>query len=182
MRDPAENKGIEPSIGSSRASPDHDRATNDVYALIKAARDRMRVLSLTCDANDGGGYPAFDGCWSRPRMWEQYGDNHEGVCLLFDRSRLERVVDEQWPHAEGVVQRGARRRPARVDIAHPGRTDDPPGIGPAVVQYGKDLLGRAVEPTPYGHVSAPAVSPRDPRGEPNRLSPRRARPAAPPDP
>jgi hypothetical protein len=97
MRDPAENKDIEPSIGSLRASRDDDRAINDVHALIKAARDRMRVLSLTCDANDGGGYPAFDCCWSRPRMWEQYGDVHRGACLLFDRPRLECAIHEKCP-------------------------------------------------------------------------------------
>jgi DUF2971 family protein len=97
MRDPAENKDIRPNICSSRASPDADRAINDVYALIKKARDRMRVLSLTRDAEDRGPFPDFDCCWSRPRMWEQYGDMHRGACLLFDRPRLERAIHERWP-------------------------------------------------------------------------------------
>jgi hypothetical protein len=95
MRDPAENKDILPSIEAWGA--DTDRAIAEVYRRIKAARDRMRVLSLTRDAEDRGDYPEFDCCWSRPRMWEQYGDNHYGACLLFDPARLERAIREQWP-------------------------------------------------------------------------------------
>jgi hypothetical protein len=98
MRDPAENKDILPSITSRGDPPSADRAIAEVYALIKAARDRMRVLSLTRDAEDRGGeFRTFDCCWSRPRMWEQYGDDHRGACLLFDRARLERAIHEQWP-------------------------------------------------------------------------------------
>jgi hypothetical protein len=47
----------------------------------------MRVLSLTRDAEDRGGrFPEFDRCWARPRMGEQYSDDHRGACLLFDRN------------------------------------------------------------------------------------------------
>lgn len=31
----------------------------------------------------------------KPRMWAQYGDSHRGVCLVFDRERLERQIDLQ---------------------------------------------------------------------------------------
>lgn len=27
--------------------------------------------------------------WARSRMWSQYGDKHKGVCLVFDKSKLE---------------------------------------------------------------------------------------------
>jgi Protein of unknown function (DUF2971) len=30
-------------------------------------------------------------------MWEQYGEKHRGVCLLFDRPRLERAIRDEWP-------------------------------------------------------------------------------------
>jgi hypothetical protein len=75
------------------------------------------------------------------------GDLQNQPLAGLDLKDLRGVVEEQRPHAEGVVQLGARRRPARIDIAHPRRTDDPHGIGPAVLQYGEDLLGRAVEQT-----------------------------------
>jgi hypothetical protein len=91
MRDPAENKDIEPSICYSS-----DASRDEVYALLKEARDGMRVLSLTHDVEDrGGSYRTFDCCWSRPRMWEQYGDKHHGACLLFDQTRLERAICDE---------------------------------------------------------------------------------------
>lgn len=30
--------------------------------------------------------------WSKPRMWAQYAENHTGVCLVFDRQRLDEAV------------------------------------------------------------------------------------------
>jgi hypothetical protein len=98
MRDPAENKDIEPSTVTRHGQS----AIAEAWALIKAERDRMRVLSFTRDADDPGSFSGFsrrdfDCCWARPRMWEQYGDNHRGACLLFDPIRLERAICEQWP-------------------------------------------------------------------------------------
>jgi hypothetical protein len=93
MRDPAENKKIEPDIRYSS-----DASRDKVYALLKRARDGMRVLSLTHDVEDRGVYyRTFDCCWARPRMWEQYGDKHRGACLLFDKTELERAICAQRP-------------------------------------------------------------------------------------
>jgi hypothetical protein len=54
----------------------------------------MRVLAFSGGAGDGVGLrsPTFDCSWARPRMWEQYGDNHTGACLLFERGRLEATL------------------------------------------------------------------------------------------
>ena len=75
----------------------------------------MHLLSLSGDAEDRGEFPGFDCCWSRPRMWEQYGDVHRGACLLFDRTRLERAIREQWPD-EG-------RYSDKVDYAREGSAE-----------------------------------------------------------
>lgn len=97
MRDPAENKDIYPSM-SWRADRPSTLVIPEVITRIKAARDQMRVLSLTRDAEDrGGSSSGFDCCWARPRMWEQYGDDHRGACLLFDQARLERAIRQQLP-------------------------------------------------------------------------------------
>lgn len=98
MRDPIENKDILPSIAWHGDPPEVDRAIADVYAQLRHARDRMRVLSFTHDAEVRDEYPTFDCCWSRPRMWEQYADVHRGACLLFDRPALERAIHDTWPH------------------------------------------------------------------------------------
>ena len=45
--------------------------------------------------------------YARPRMWEQYGDNHRGVCLVFDKAELHATVMPQLealgPHWHGAV-------------------------------------------------------------------------------
>ncbi len=96
MRDPVENKDILPSIAWHGDPPAADRAIQAVYMQLRVARDRMRVLSFTRDAERRAEHAGFDCCWSRPRMWEQYGDLHRGVCLLFDRPQLERAVGDAW--------------------------------------------------------------------------------------
>ena len=97
MRDPAENQDFVPGIAWSGDQPRADDASARVYEYIKRVRDAMRVLSFTRDAADqpGSSDPEFDCCWARPRMWEQYGDDHQGACLLFARDRLERAVGDQ---------------------------------------------------------------------------------------
>jgi hypothetical protein len=104
MRDPIENKDILPSIAWSGDPPDADRAIQQVYTELKAARDRIRVLSFTHDADDRSEYSGFDCCWARPRMWEQYGDVHRGACLLFDRPRLERAIHDAWPRGRTYMR------------------------------------------------------------------------------
>jgi hypothetical protein len=50
---------------------------------------------------------AFRG-YARDRMWAQYAENHSGICLFFDRSRLEEAFQRQLSgvgalHTGGVV-------------------------------------------------------------------------------
>jgi Protein of unknown function (DUF2971) len=94
MRDPIESQDVLPIISWMGDPPRADVATWAVLEDIKTARDAMRVLAFSRDAGDGVGLrdPAFDCSWARPRMWEQYGDNHAGACLLFDRGRFEAIV------------------------------------------------------------------------------------------
>jgi Protein of unknown function (DUF2971) len=90
MRDPVESQDVLPVISGWGDPPGADSAPWAVLEDVKATRDAMRVLAFSRDVGDGVGVrPGFDCCWARPRMWEQYGDNHRGACLLFDRDRLE---------------------------------------------------------------------------------------------
>jgi hypothetical protein len=93
MRDPVESQDVLPVISWSGERPRTDEAMWEVLGYIKTARDAMRVLAFSCDASDDFATDrAFDCCWARPRMREQYGTNHTGACLLFDRPRLEAVI------------------------------------------------------------------------------------------
>jgi len=101
MRDPLENKWLFNSSYTVPSDmpddhPDHPERTQE-FLECQAARIReiAKVLSLTLDA-DGfeGSAELFGRGWSRARMWEQYAENHAGVCLVFKREVLiERVTE-----------------------------------------------------------------------------------------
>ncbi|EAT13601.1 DUF2971 domain-containing protein [Bermanella marisrubri] len=40
----------------------------------------------------------FNRGYCKPRMWAQYGQNHKGVCLVFDRSKLDKLIYERFSH------------------------------------------------------------------------------------
>lgn len=62
---------------------------DEAQETLGALRDRMRILSMTRDEEEGYKEPTvktFGRGYVRPRMWEHYGDQHRGVCLAFDRA------------------------------------------------------------------------------------------------
>jgi hypothetical protein len=97
MRDPLENKtwllgagGGWTGRGAEAAEKaDQEFAFFQFNLLANSIRERARLLALTTDAD--GYSPSgseFARGWARPRMWENYGENHEGVCLVFDGDAL----------------------------------------------------------------------------------------------
>jgi hypothetical protein len=76
---------------------DHQKAINAVRDASRRLQRFTKVLSFTHDAppvpEETYGMvwaDAYGRGYARPRMWEQYGDNHRGVCLAFDRELLYR--------------------------------------------------------------------------------------------
>jgi Protein of unknown function (DUF2971) len=94
MRDPVENKDVvfgTAFYGHQVESP--EAALMDVTSGINGVRNGMRLLSLTHDATQYEGLDRVFGCsWARPRMWEQYGDNHRGAVLVFRRESLDAAL------------------------------------------------------------------------------------------
>jgi hypothetical protein len=86
MRDPFENKTLQPPLAMGQSEKDHEYMER-VRDRIGRCRDDKMLLSLT-QGRDGSGDTIFRCAWARPRMWEQYADNHAGVCLVFDRPEL----------------------------------------------------------------------------------------------
>lgn len=91
MRDPLENKHWSFIAGSSG---DDEEAETDAYwrfrALAIQVQRAARLLSLTVD--EPRGEDPFNRGWARARMWEQYAENHAGVCLVFSRVGLEHEI------------------------------------------------------------------------------------------
>lgn len=98
MRDPLENQRWRFTFAGYGPRPEGDQALVeqvDGYKVFEeelnaGVRDRSHLLSLTVDVEpdlDGEREPFCRG-WARARMWEQYAEQHRGVCLAFDKERL----------------------------------------------------------------------------------------------
>lgn len=95
MRDPMESKRPEPrqmtwKSRGSEESAEHLHVLQMARDRFRAVRNPMLLVSLTRgDQTLIAREERTFGCaWARPRMWEQYAENHAGVCLVFDRAQL----------------------------------------------------------------------------------------------
>lgn len=117
MRDPFENKRPALAVAKPTAHDDDWDPAPDVWGkhfrytqiadAIARTRDQLRLLSLTQgDKRLGTDAEApFRQPWSRPRMWEQYGEIHAGVCLVFDKAQLVSSIQAELSRA-GVYWEG----------------------------------------------------------------------------
>lgn len=112
MRDPLENQrwrftfaGYGPRDDARLAT---DLAEYDEFeqAANDSMRDRSFLLSLTIDTAPAPRKEQEPFCrgWARARMWEQYAENHRGVCLVFDREKLTRCFIEAAERIGAIAQ------------------------------------------------------------------------------
>ena len=101
MRDPRESADW--LIAVTGFVPDDADPLNDIDDFwrlnnrIKELKSYVKVLSLTEDSILEGDERAiaFGRGFAHPRLWEQYADNHRGVCLCFDRDTLVQRLHER---------------------------------------------------------------------------------------
>jgi len=79
-------------VGSDQISFD---TVNERY--LEIVQNHVKVLCVT-GALQSKQMPKLR-CYMRPRMWAQYGDNHLGAALLFDRTKLEASLNDSLPNA-----------------------------------------------------------------------------------
>jgi Protein of unknown function (DUF2971) len=64
---------------------------NELVSVEDAANNVLsghsRMTAFVCDTNWAGQTPEYRG-YMHPRMWAQYSENHKGVCLILDRTKL----------------------------------------------------------------------------------------------
>lgn len=95
MNDPRESKAWMFSMTFSAKPPAHvnffamqEKAEEIIKGTCKVlcfTRDDPAVLQDNLHNEYGRGY-------AHPHMWAQYGGNHKGVCLIFDREKLSKSV------------------------------------------------------------------------------------------
>ena len=59
--------------------------------IKQKAINHIKVFSTTAFEEQSDNYDITKHIYCRPRMWAQYGDNHKGVCLIFDKNELEKA-------------------------------------------------------------------------------------------
>lgn len=98
MNDPRETNGggfeLEPAVSDP---PPYDWA--EQAEIQSSFRQRYKnnsfVFCATLDENTGD--KEMQRGYGMPRMWAQYGDNHAGACLVFDREKLQSLADRKFP-------------------------------------------------------------------------------------
>jgi hypothetical protein len=103
MRDPVENKDWLEGLLAPITWPDED--VERVIELVHATLETTKILSLTLDSPlDRGTSAEYARGYARPRMWEQYAENHQGVCLVFDRATFHEHLMHLLPaHPETIA-------------------------------------------------------------------------------
>jgi hypothetical protein len=97
MRDPLESRPWQ-FIGAYFVDPkDPNRGEKKLFNFYRGSHSVFRLAHLLALTVDAEGYSEdgqrFARGWARARMWEQYAENHAGVCLIFDRERFTANVE-----------------------------------------------------------------------------------------
>lgn len=96
-----------------------DDVSNQVSSAIKS---RAHILCASLDSPEVEseiGLEIHSRGFARPRMWDQYGAKHTGVCLVFLREHLNKLVEEQFPQGLRVASRVAYRNRSFINNLGP---------------------------------------------------------------
>lgn len=105
--DPKEVKSWEFTVG---ANGDLDLGKYTMAAesawLSGELKSRARIACFCQDSNSLTGNhlnDIFQRGYCKPRMWAQYAGNHTGMCLVFDKVKLDRLIKAQIPDGRVVM-------------------------------------------------------------------------------
>jgi hypothetical protein len=106
MRDPLENRPWQFVGAFFVDSEDPQRGERQYFEFTRGSHSVFRLAHLLALTVDAQGYSAdgehFAKGWARARMWEQYAENHAGICLAFDRERFTANVEKDLHEQLGV--------------------------------------------------------------------------------
>jgi Protein of unknown function (DUF2971) len=106
--DPKEYRDWNFSIGTNSSRDLRKYSMDSLSRWL--SNELKRTAKLACFATDTGplkgGFVDLDiykRGFSKPRMWAQYGNRHQGVCLVFDRALLDQRIRETSPAKAQVI-------------------------------------------------------------------------------
>ena len=68
---------------------ENDQNDLEFQKIKENIKKNIKIFSTTTfDEKNKNTADISNDIYCRPRMWAQYGDNHEGVCLIFDKKEL----------------------------------------------------------------------------------------------
>jgi hypothetical protein len=74
---------------------DFNRILRNGYKALCVSQDKENAFKLDFSARS----------YCKPRMWAQYGGNHHGVCLLFDKQILHNTLEHKF--GKGILYSGS---------------------------------------------------------------------------
>lgn len=105
--DPIENTGLFYSFSGEQSVPEaeYESIAYDIKEEVKSVMDRAKQLCLCknhkIENEDSIRYLPFEKYgFAKPRMWDQYGDKYQGICLALSKRELIKVID-----TENVIHR-----------------------------------------------------------------------------
>ena len=116
--DPKEVKDWQFDIGSNEGADLGKYNSNELSTwLSKELKEKTRLLCFSQDTAPLSGNhlsDIFNRGFCKPRMWAQYGDNHRGLCLVFDRVKLTHQINEQLARNHLVLDSQVKYRNRNV--------------------------------------------------------------------
>jgi hypothetical protein len=100
VNDPRESKAwnISPffNVEAKMEHDEHERIANEVSSYLK---ENAKLICFSKDNSEAKGElhsnAIFDRGFSKPSMWNHYGDAYNGVCLMFNKQKLINIFNEQ---------------------------------------------------------------------------------------
>lgn len=84
--DPFENDNLLNTIYTQTENGTLVFSHPDCFSDITNYKEEFKFLSFTCSENS-------EDIVNKSRMWEQYGDSHNGCCLIFDKVKFDSTFD-----------------------------------------------------------------------------------------
>jgi Protein of unknown function (DUF2971) len=98
--DPREAKDwfVTPVSATSGFDPALFQDTQEALNIRLKRETKVTCFSVDGEPKGNRDEEPLERGWAHPRMWAHYGDNHHGVCLVFDKPRLEEAFRQELEH------------------------------------------------------------------------------------